>query len=235
MPVFRYSPEGIERAVKKVRLRTFMFVGLALASSLLLVSITQGLRSSLIAIPIVVILMGVGAFMGDRSARKTIQTMEIEIDESTLSFRSSVSSLSIPRSQVTRLSRSPGKLAVKGRSARETITISTELGGEELAKLIENWVPAEAVRAEMSPRTTMWTWVAVIGFLALLLGAYAIDSPTVAFSCSLLAAVCLVASAVWTWSMKSVSLKFKLRMLVVVLPIFGLLARAWNLWMEARV
>ena len=35
--------------------------------------------------------------------------------------------------------------------------------------------------------------------------------------------------------MKGVGRKLKLQMLIVVFPIFGLLARAWTLWMEERV
>ena len=232
MVTYRYSEDGIDSLARKGPRRSLVFMSLAILVGLA-VGWVNGLRDPMSEIVSVGIVGAILFWVWRRSVRnaKTVaKSAQIELDQDSLTARSSLGSIKLGRNEVTEIRYMKDGILVRGANLRRMVQLKPELEGfQELATRIQDWVPASVRRTRSSSSIGRWLTSVVVGNLVLLFIALSANTPAVAIPCCILEAVFLIACAAFVWRSKTVAPRLKWMMLIVIIPAISLIGRAFLL------
>jgi hypothetical protein len=227
----------MERLARKaVRLSQAISV-LAVLSGFAITALTSGISSSWQTLPAFLVAGALLFWMQRRASgriRAVAASTEIELDDAAIHGRNSLGSTTIRREDVTELRYLRDGIVVRGRDLSHILQLKPELEGfDELVGELESWLPPGVARKRSSGSTSRWTVAITVASLGLMVAAYSTDNPSIGIPCCLLEALFLIGCVVWVWKSASVVPRLKWMMLIVVLPVLSLVARAYQLWRPA--
>ena len=120
-------------------------------------------------------------------------------------------------------------IVVQTKDLRRSAKLGNELDGfDDLARVLEDWVPAGVMRSRSSASANSWAFVFVIAVLGLMVASMTVTKPAIAVPLCVLTALVLLGCIVSVWSSK-VPAKTKLLMLFALLPLLSFATRAYLL------
>jgi uncharacterized membrane protein YdbT with pleckstrin-like domain len=165
-------------------------------------------------------------------ARKLAASTEFEINGD-LTSRSSISSITITKDEVTELRYLKDGIVVRGKDLQQTVFLKAELGGfKDVVRSIEEWTPARVPRVRSWASISVWLVPLVVANLGLFVIAMSSESQLIAIPLSIAEASILVSAIIWVWRTNGLGRWLKWQMLIGVVPAISLLVRAWLLWTQ---
>ena len=233
MPIYRYSQEGIARIERQVRNKTLAFSGAALLAGFGITIANAGTRQIASTLPVFAIGAAILFWTQRRSAgrvRQMLEATEFELTETELIGRSPAITTTTRPEDVAELKYMRDGIFVRTRGLRNSPLLKPELAGfDELAARLERWVPPGVRRTQAeSSSVGRWTTAATLTSLAMMAAALTTTDPLIAITCCLATSALLIFCVVWVWR-SQIDRRTKRMMLICVLPVVSLLARAYAL------
>lgn len=240
MATYRLSEAGMTGFVRKARRQTLVTTVLMFAGMLVVAVFSSG--TSVVTSPVFAAILAVllllfswAQWRSAAQAKRTVQSMAIEIDDHELKHITPLVLATIRREDVVELRYLSSGIMVLGRDFRHRIFLSRELDQfNDLACRLEEWAPANTIRKTASPPrfTSYLVHGVLVGSLGLFIAAVFVQNPKIAIPCCLAEAIFLVACAVSIWAQKGVASRLKWFTVLVVPLAFVFLQKACTLWKQ---
>ncbi len=233
MPIYRYSAEGVERLVRRIRNRSLTMISAALLSGIAITAFAQGLRQSISILPVLVPAVGILWWTQRRSSlsvRKLLESTEFEIDDATISGRNSNLATTLRREEIVELRYLSDGVFIRSRNLDRSLQLKPELEDyDDLIQRLEAWVPAEVPRVRSVASLATLNMLFGLAGLGLFIVAFAATNPLTGMVACLAEAALLIACFVWIWRSEQTSRQIKWLTALGIFPVISLLGRAYML------
>lgn len=239
MSVYRYTPEGVNRLAATSQRLGLSLMAVALLAGLL-PSILQGTTTPVSTYGLILVVILLFTFWlirrNTRKLRSSVASTTVELTGDALTCQNGTITVTIQRDEVRQIRHLADGILVKGTSLHQTILMNNQLAGfDALAAEFEAWRPPSVVPAHSSRSIVHFLLFVVLGNLALFVGAMETQIPQIAIPLCVLEAVVLAACTAFVIRSPKMPGRLKWMMGITVFPIFGLLGRAYLLWVGAAV
>lgn len=234
MPVYRYSPAGLDSIVRTSR-RTRLLAypgGLTIGSLVAILKTPQA--DFLYGVAIWALLMIPAVWFALRPAkasREFAAASEFELNDGALITRNPQGEMVIQRGSVRLVTRMGDGIMIRGSSIRESVLLTPQLEGfEDLEGRLRVWIPAPLTLQRSALSLAHWAYGYAGAACLLTVCALVFDQPAIAIPS------CLLGAALYAWCSGGVlvsphaSRRLKLAALTAIVPVVGLVLRAWELW-----
>lgn len=231
MSQWQYSPDGRRRLVRRAGRQSLIISAALLVGGALYTGFRYGWDAVLDAWPILA--FGLFLFTGPYYVfhRRRIQTLadalRVELTPETLTVDNGQVRLSVTPQQVRGLYQIPEGVRIKGHSLHHIFIFHRELENfDGLRDALEEWVPPDVERKQEGAAFGLLMWATILGPVALMFTAFAINDPIPgAILCFLTAGIYLAAGIFGALS-PAIPKRTRWFFCVVILPIYGLVHRA---------
>ena len=228
MRTYRYAPDSIDPLSRRIQRRqtvAFLIFTFAIcAASFGTMNVRSALIfSSLFSLAVVLALFSFRSKGRQRIAR-WIRSVEVEIDDETISYRSRLGNKVIQRSSIVEACFSEKAIWLRGKTHRVRLQLPRELDDfHELQTSLQNWLPQHTTRSA-SRRSSAWAYVSIYVYWAvaalLLYVGMTSQRPRIAVP------VCVVSAIGIAWYFAWCGRKIDERPWRLLLPITGYLIAA---------
>lgn len=237
MREFKLSPHHLRRVQRHILSFTLPLVLITVSVGLWMsVAASESTKGILPVIPIALVLMGIGVYRGYRREAQLGASFRLRVtdDEMTREVLG-VPSITITRSQITRIERQPsGQLTIHAIEPTIALGIPPDLDDyTSFAAHLEAWHPITPVP---SKQFTAFARTAAAGIVVLTLMAVTLVSrqPILVTVSGITLIAILVACILLARNHQMIDVKIRKTMLLVVFPILTIVVRIYFIWVDPK-